>query len=47
MKLGWKVLILKYNLVKSLSKEVWCKMAGTNIFVDYIYKRMKNACNLR
>jgi len=28
-KLGWKVLILKYDLVKSLSKEMWCKMADT------------------
>jgi len=26
-KLGWKVLILKYDLGKSLSKEMWCKMA--------------------
>jgi len=28
-KLGWKVLILKYDLGKSLSKEMWCKMADT------------------
>jgi len=28
-KMGWKVLILKYNLGKSLSKEMWCKMADT------------------
>jgi len=29
-KLGWKVLILKYDLGKSLtSKEIWCKMADT------------------
>ena len=27
--LGWKVLILKYDLGKSLSKEIWCKMADT------------------
>jgi len=27
--LGWKVLILKYDLGKSLSKEMWCKMADT------------------
>ena len=26
-KFGWKVLILKYDLGKSLSKEMWCKMA--------------------
>jgi len=26
-KLGWKVLILKYDLDKSISKEMWCKMA--------------------
>jgi len=25
----WKVLILKYDLGKSLSKEMWCKMADT------------------
>jgi len=28
-KLGWKVLILKYDLGKSLSKEMWCKIADT------------------
>ena len=28
-KLGWKVFILKYDLCKSLSKELWCKMADT------------------
>ena len=28
-KWGWKVLILKYDLGKSLSKEMWCKMADT------------------
>ena len=28
-KLGWKVLILKYYLGKSLSKEMWCKMVDT------------------
>ena len=26
-KLGWKVLILKYYLGKTLSKGMWCKMA--------------------
>jgi len=28
-KLGWKVLILKYDLGKSFSKEMWCKVAHT------------------
>jgi len=28
-KLGWKVLILKYDLGKSLSKEMWFKMSDT------------------
>jgi len=28
-KLGWKVLILKFDLGKSLSKEMWFKMADT------------------
>ena len=27
--LGWNVLILKYDLGKSLIKEMWCKMADT------------------
>ena len=27
--LGWKVLILKYDLGKSPSKEMWCKIADT------------------
>jgi len=40
-KLGWKVLILKYDLGKSLSKEMWCKMADTKKFFDYIFKKMK------
>jgi len=35
-KLGWKVLILKYDLGKSLSKEMWCKMADTKKN-DYIF----------
>jgi len=46
-KLGRKVLILKYDLGKSLSKEMWCKTADTKIFVYYIFEKMKNACNLR
>jgi len=28
-KLGWELLILKYDLGKSLSKELWCKTAET------------------
>ena len=35
-KLGWKVLILKYDLGKSLSKEMWCKMADPKK-IDYIF----------
>jgi len=46
-KLGWKVLILKYDLGKSLSKEMWCKMADTKILFYYIFKKMKNTCNMR
>jgi len=38
-KLGWKVLILKYDLGKSLTNEMWCKMADTkNKFTTY-FKR--------
>jgi len=37
-KLGWKVLILKYDLGKSLSKEMWCKMADT---LTTYFKRWK------
>jgi len=36
-KFGWKVLILKYDLGKSLSKEMWCKMADTKNKFDYIF----------
>ena len=36
-KLGWKVLILKYDLGKSLSREMWCKMADTKQCFDYIF----------
>jgi len=46
-KLGWKVLVLKYDLGNSLSKEMWCKMADTNTIFDYILKKKKNACNMR
>ena len=46
-KLSWKVLILKNDLGKSLSKEMWCEMADTKKTVDYIFKKMKNACNFR
>ena len=45
-KLGWKVLILKYNLGKSLSKEMCCKIADTKKIFGYIFKKMKNACNM-
>jgi len=38
-KLGWKVLILKYDLGKSLSKEMWCKMADTKTFLDNIFNK--------
>jgi len=37
-KLAWKVFILKYDLGKSLSKEMWCQMADTKTFLDYIFK---------
>jgi len=37
-KLGWKVLILKYDLGKSLSKEMWCEMADTKKN-DFIFKK--------
>ena len=46
-KLGWKVLILKYDLGKSLSKEMWWKMADTITFLTTHLKRWKNACNMR
>jgi len=36
-KLGWKVLILKYDLGKSLSKEMWCEMADTKNIFDNIF----------
>ena len=36
-KLDWKVLILKYDLGKSLSKEMWCKMADTKDIFYYIF----------
>jgi len=34
--MGWKVLILKYDLGKSLSNEMWCKMSDTKNFY-YIF----------
>jgi len=40
-KMGWKVIILKYNLGKSLSKEMWSKMADTKKIVYYILKDEK------
>jgi len=36
-KLGWKVLILKYDFGKSLSNEMWFKMADTKIHFDYVF----------
>ena len=45
-KLGLKVLILKYDLGKSLSKEMWCKIADTEKNGQHILQ-MKNACNIR
>jgi len=36
-KMGWKVLILKYDLGKSLSKQMWCKMADIKKYFDYIF----------
>ena len=36
-KLGWNVHILKYDLGKSLSKEMWCKMADTKKRIDYMF----------
>jgi len=36
-KLGWNVFLLKYDLGKSLSKEMWCKMAETKKMFDYIF----------
>ena len=35
-KLGWKLLFLKYDLGKSLSKEMWSKMADTKK-IDHIF----------
>jgi len=46
-KLGWKVFILKYDLGKSLSKEMSWKMADTKTFLDFIFKKMKNARIMR
>ena len=40
-KLGWKVLILKYYLGKSFSKEMWCKMADTKKNVTTYFKIWK------
>ena len=38
-KLGWKVLNLKYDLGKSLSKKLWCKMADTKNILTTYFKR--------
>jgi len=40
-KLGWKVLNLKSDLGKSLSKEMWCKMADTKTILTTYFKRWK------
>ena len=40
-KLGWKVLILKYDLGKSLSKEMWCKIDDTKKIWLHILKDEK------
>jgi len=40
-KLGWKVLILKNYLGKSLSKEMRCKMADTKKILTTYFKRWK------
>jgi len=36
-KLGWKVLIIKYDLGNSLSKEMGCKMADTKTNFNYLF----------
>ena len=46
-KLGWKVLILKYDLGKSLSKYMWCKTADTKINLTSYFKRWKKSWNMR
>ena len=38
---------LKYDLGKSISKEMCWNMVDTKTFLDYISKEMKNACNMR
>ena len=40
-------LILKYDLGKSLSKQIRLNMPDNKTFLDYIFKHMKNACNMR
>jgi len=40
-KIGWKILILKYDFGKSLSKEMWHKITDTKTFIDYKFKKMK------
>ena len=40
-KLGWKELTLIYDLDKSLSKEMWCKMANTRKKWNTYIKRWK------
>jgi len=40
-KMGWKVFILKYDLGKSVSKEMWCKMSDTKTKLTSYFKRRK------
>jgi len=46
-KIELKKLILKYEFGKSLSKEMWCKMADTKHVLYYVFQKMKNACSMR
>ena len=46
-KIGLKSTNLKNDLGKSLSKEMWWNMVDTKKNFEYIFKKMKNACNMR
>jgi len=47
-KIGLKsTYILKYDLGKSLSKEMWCKMADTKKITWLHILKDENACNMR
>jgi len=41
IRFGWKVLVLKYDLGKSASKEMWCKMADTKKSLTTYFKGWK------